>query len=148
MIVFFLVSSAIVLPLITEHIDDKHVMQGDHVKFICSFSHENDILDILWTVGNQRFNQCDFAVQDIVDRCSTTVSDTDLTKTSTLAIQDTSSLPAGDYVVKCIAVSLSERFTSDPSYIRDMFEVTNGANITIVGGMFAHFLITFYRLHG
>ena len=137
MIVFFLVSSsAIVLPQITERIDDKHVMQGDHVKFICSFSHENDILDILWTVGNQRFNQCDFAVQDIVDRCSTTVSITDLTKTSTFAIQDTSSLPAGHYVVKCIAVSLSKRFTSDPSYIRDMFEVTNGANITIIGGTY------------
>ena len=126
------VSSDIVLPLITQHLDDRNITQGDYVKFICSFSYENDILDILWTVGSQNFLECDFAVQDL-DRCFS-LSTIDNPKTSTLPIQDTRSLPVGDHLVKCTAVSLSESFTPDPSYIPDMFEVRNDATLTILRG--------------
>ena len=122
-----------------QHIDDRNITQGDYVKFICSFSYENDILDILWTVGSQSFLECDFTVQDL-DRCFS-LSTIDNSKTSTLTIQDTSSLPVGDHLVTCTAVSLSESFTSDPSYIPDMFEVRNTATLTIFIGTSAHFLI-------
>ena len=132
------------LPLITRHMEDKNVTQGDHVKFICSFSHENEILNIVWTVGSQSFNVCDFTVQNL-DRCFT-LSDTDSPKTSTFTIEDTSSLPVGANLVKCTAVSLNESFTSDPSYITDMFEVVNDATLTIVRGTSVHFLMTLYRL--
>ena len=79
--------------------------------------------------------------------------------TSTFTIQNTSSLSVGDHPVRCTAVSLSENFTSDPSYIPHMFEVKNDATMTIVPivvtatttpsfpttqGKFAHFLIEEY----
>ena len=113
-----------------QHIDDRNVTQGDHVNFTCSFSHENDILDILWTLGNKNFKECEFAVQEL-DGCFT-LNSTDNFTTSTFTIQNTSSLSAGAHQVRCTAVSLSENFTSDPSYIPDMFEVINDANMTIV----------------
>ena len=132
------------------HMEDKNVTQGDHVKFICSFSHKNEILNIVWTVGSQSFNVCDFTVQNL-DRCFT-LSDTDSPKTSTFTIEDTSSLPLGDNLVKCTAVSLNESFTSDLSYIPDMFEVVNDATLTIVRGTSLHFLMTLclvqHVLHG
>ena len=129
-----------------QHIDDRNITQGDYVKFICSFSTENDIIDILWTVGSQSFMECDFTVQDL-DRCFS-LSTTDNPKISTLKIQDTSSLPVGDHLVKCTAVSLSESFTSDPSYSPDMFEVRNTATLTILGGTSAYFPMTLYTFRG
>ena len=143
-----------------QHIDDRNVTQGDDVNFTCSFSHENDILDILWTVGRQNFNECDFAVQDF-DGCFT-LSSTDNLMTSTFTIQNTSSLSVGDHLVRCTAVSLSENFTSDPSYIPHMFEVKNDATMTIIipiivtatttpsfpttQGKFAHFHIEYWDI--
>ena len=151
----FLVLLAIVLPEIMRHIEDTNITQGDDVNFTCSFSHENDILDILWTVGSLRFNECDFAVQDL-DRCFT-LNSTDSLTTSIFTIQNTNSLPVGDHLVRCTAVTQSENFRSDPSYIPDMFEVTNDATMAIVPiivtatptptftttqGKSAHFLMT------
>ena len=131
------------LPQIKQHIDDKNITQGDHVKFFCSFSRNNEILNIFWTVGTKTFSLCDFSRQDTVDKCHT-ISDTANTKTSTFAIQDTSSLAVGEHLVNCTAVSLNESFTSDLSYIRDMFEVANTAILTIARGTSAHFLTTLY----
>ena len=116
------------------------------MKFICSFFHENEIVNIRWIVESESFSKCDFSVQDL-DKCFT-LNTVDNITISTFAIQDTSSLPVGDHLVRCTAVSLSEIFTSDPSYIPDMFEVRNTATLSIVGGKSAHFPVTLYTFRG
>ena len=71
-----------------------------------------------------------------------TQNSTDNLTTGAFTIQNTSSLPVGANLVKCAAVSLNQSFTSDPSYIPDMFEVVNDATLTIVRGTSVHFLMT------